>query len=188
MYKRIKGYYPEIINYFPEYIENSEYLPPKKYMWDVFSTRDSSMAHKFTSHSLKERNRKDSEGERMVEVSEEVLNQLHSAHFFSKKKGKALFMLSASKELGTIKRKRKKQINEYDPLGIEEEKEYKSKKQKQNEDRNKKITDWLQPKNKKNDKNEDKEKKDKIEQESNEREDMNIDLNLLRLNNPFIKK
>ena len=96
-------------------------------MWDVFSTRDSNMAHKFISHSLKERNRKDSEGERMVEVSEEVLNQLHSAHYFSKKKGKALFMLSASKELGTIKRKRKKQINEYNSLGIEEEKEYKSK-------------------------------------------------------------
>ena len=74
----------------------------------------------------------------MVEVSEEVLNQLHSAHYFSKKKGKVLFMLSASNELGTIKRKRKKQINEYYPLGIEIEKEYKSKMQKQNEDRNKK--------------------------------------------------
>ena len=36
-------------------------------------------------------------------------------------------MLSSSKELSTIKRKRKKQINEYDPLGIEEE--YKSKSQ-----------------------------------------------------------
>ena len=79
-------------------------------------------------------------------------------------------------------------MNEYDPLGIEEEKEYKSKRQKQNEDRYQKITDWLQPKNKKKDKNQDKEKQDKIEQESNEREDMNIDLNLLRLNNPFIKK
>ena len=56
-------------------------------MWDVFNTRDSSMAHKFISHSFKERNRKDSENERMVEVSEEVLNQLHSAHYFSKKKG-----------------------------------------------------------------------------------------------------
>ena len=66
----------------------------------------------------------------MDEALEEVLNQLHSAHYFSKKKGKALFMLSASKELGTIKRKRKKQINEYDPLEIEEEKEYKSKRQK----------------------------------------------------------
>ena len=152
MYKRIKGYYSEIIDYFPEYIENPEYLPPKNYMWDVFSTRDSSMAHKFISHSLKVRNRKDSEGERIVEVSEKVLNQLHSTHYFSKKKGNALFMLSALKELSTIKRKWKKQINEYDPLGIEEEKKYKSKRKKQNEDRNKNITDWLFPKCKKKDK------------------------------------
>ena len=71
----------------------------------------------------------------MVEVSEEVLNQLHSSHYFSKKKEKALFMLSASNELGTIKRK--KQINEYNPLGIEEEK-IQIKKTKKNEDRNKK--------------------------------------------------
>ena len=96
MYKKIKGYYPEIIDYFPEYLENPEYLPPKKYMWDIFSTKDSSIANKFISHSLKERNLKDNEGERTVEVSEDVLNQLHSAHYFSKKKGKALFILSAS--------------------------------------------------------------------------------------------
>ena len=66
MYKKIKGYYPKIINYFPEYSENPEYLPPKKYMWDIFSTKDSSMANKFISHSLKEKNLKDSEGERML--------------------------------------------------------------------------------------------------------------------------
>ena len=53
MYKKIKGYYPEIIDYFPEYSENPDYLPPKKYMWDIFSTKDSNMASKFISHSLK---------------------------------------------------------------------------------------------------------------------------------------
>ena len=65
------------------------------------------MAIKFISHSLKERNQKDKEGELIVEVSEEVLKQLYSAYSFSKKKGKALFIFSASKELGTIKRKTK---------------------------------------------------------------------------------
>ena len=74
------------------------------------------MVNKFISHSLKERILKDKESERTVEVSEEVLNQLHSEHYFSKKKGKGLFVFSASKELGTIKRKRKKQIKEFDPL------------------------------------------------------------------------
>ena len=43
-------------------------------MWDIFRTKDSSMANKFISYSLKERNRKDKDGERTVEVSEEVLN------------------------------------------------------------------------------------------------------------------
>ena len=81
--KGLKDIIKKIIDYFPEYIENPEYLPPKKYMRDLFSTRDSNMTHKFISHSLKARNRKDSEGERIVEVSEEVLNQLHSAHYFS---------------------------------------------------------------------------------------------------------
>ena len=64
------------------------------------------MADKFISHSLKQRNLDGAEGERTVEVSEDVLNQLHDAHYFSKKKGKALFMLSASKELRVNKRKR----------------------------------------------------------------------------------
>ena len=46
----------------------------------------------------------------------------------------------------------------------------------------------IQPKNKKKDKNEEKENQDKIEYKSNESEDINIDFNLFRLNNPFIKK
>ena len=42
-------------------------------MWRIFSTKDSSMANKFISHSLKERNLKDNKGE-TVEVPEDVLN------------------------------------------------------------------------------------------------------------------
>ena len=85
-------------------------------MWNTFSTKDSSMTLKFISHLLKKRSRKDNECEAIVEVSEEVLNQMHSALYFSNKKSKAKIMLSESKELGTIYRKRNKQINEYDPL------------------------------------------------------------------------
>ena len=156
MYKKIKGYYPEIVDYFPEYQENPDYLPPKKFMWDIFSTKDSSMANKFISHSLKERNLKDFEGERTVEVSEDVLNQLHSAHYFSKKKGKALFMLSASKELGAIKRKRKRLIREFDPYDKEEKKEPSSKRQKKNDEGNQRITEWLIKKTPKKNKKENK--------------------------------
>ena len=99
--------YPKIKKYYPEYEETSGFIPPKKYMWDIFSTRDSNIGNRFISHSLKERNQEEKEGDRIVEVSENVLNQLQAAHYFSKKKGKALFMLKASKDLRTIKRKRK---------------------------------------------------------------------------------
>ena len=48
-------------------------------------------------------------------------------------------MHSASKELGTIKHKRKKSIREFNPLeGEEEKKEYKSKRMKQNDEVNQK--------------------------------------------------
>ena len=141
MYKKIKGYYPEIVYYFPEYQENTDYLSSKKFMWDIFSTKDSSTVTKFISHSLKERNLKDFEGERTVEVSEDVLNQLYSNNYFSKKKGKALFILSASKELGAIKRKRKRPIREFDPYDKEKERnEQRSKRQNKNDEGNKKIT------------------------------------------------
>ena len=108
MYSKIKGYYESIINYFPEYSENPDCLLPKKFLWDKISTLDPDLANKFISHSLKERNLENKEGDKTVEVSEDILHQLHSAHYFSKKKGKALFMLTASKKLGIIKRKRKK--------------------------------------------------------------------------------
>ena len=105
MYIKIKKYYESIIDYFPEYSENPEYIPPKRFLWDIFWTMDRDLVNTFIAHSLKERNHKDQEGDKTVEVLEDVLNQLHSAHYFSKKKGKALFMLTASKELGIIKKR-----------------------------------------------------------------------------------
>ena len=186
MYPKIKGYYPEIIDYFPEYEEASDYIPPKKYMWDIFSTRDSNIANRFISHSLKERNQEEKEGERTVEVSEDVLNQLHAAHYFSKKKGKALFMLKASKDLGTIKKKRKRSIASSDPFNVEEEKkEHRGKRAKVSDESNQKITDWLITKNSKKEK---RDKNERKETESQKDDNMNIDMESLRLNNPFAKK
>ena len=141
MYIKIKGYYESIIDYFPEYSENPEYIPPKRFLWDIFWTMDPDLANKFIAHSLKERNHKDQEGDKTIEVSEDVLNQLHSANYFSKKKGKALFMLTASKELAIIKRKRKKA---FDSSINKEETKSRTKRSKLNEDStNQRIIDWL---------------------------------------------
>ena len=188
MYIKIKGYYECIIDYFPEYSENPDYIPPKRYLWDIFWTMDSDLANKFIAHSLKERNLKDQEGDKTVEVSEDVLNQLHSAHYFSKKKGKALFMLTASKELGIIKRKRKKSFKAFDPAIDKEETKGRSKRSKLNDDsKNQRITDWLiekKPKRKEKETNNETERMQRNEIE----ERMNIEDEQQNTKNPFIKK
>ena len=153
-----------------------------------FSTKDSNMANKFIFHSLKQRNLDDTEGERTVEVSEDVLNQLHGVYYFSKKKGKALFMLSASKELGVIKGK--KSFKAFDPLEDKEEnKDCHKKRRKFTENNNVKITDWLiqkTPKKSKADKKERNERKKYNELRKDE--SMNIDLEKTKVINPFVQK
>ena len=144
---------------------------------------DPDLANKFIAHSLKERNHKDQEGDKTIEVSEDVLNQLHSAHYFSKKKGKALFMLTASKELGIIKRKRKKSFKAFDP-SIDKE-EIKSRSKLNEDSTNQRIAYWLvekKPKRKEKDENRLVERVNKNETE----EGMNIDNESSHIKNPFI--
>ena len=80
------------------------------------------MANKFVNHSLKQRSKCEEIEDRTVEISEDVLNQLHSVNYFSKKKGKALFMLKVGKEISAIQRKRKRVYESYEPNSFEEEK------------------------------------------------------------------
>ena len=54
MYIKIKGYYESIIDYFPEYSENPEYISPKRFLWDIFRTMEPDRANKFIANSLKE--------------------------------------------------------------------------------------------------------------------------------------
>ena len=52
--------------------------------WNLI-IRESNIANKFISQSLKERNQEENKGVRIVEVSEDVPNQIHAAHYFFKK-------------------------------------------------------------------------------------------------------
>ena len=108
IYLKIKGYILEIINYFPEYEDSKDYIPPKQFMWDIFCTHNQEMANRFVSHSLNQWSKHEGNEDKTIEVTEDVLNQLHGANYFSKKKGKALFMLKAGKKYGVVQRKRKK--------------------------------------------------------------------------------
>ena len=86
-------------------------------------------------------------------------------------------MLSVSKELGAIKRKKKRLIREFDPYDRKEEKkEPSSKRQKKNDEGNQRITEWLINKKPKKNKKENKEKQDRYEQENSETDAMNIDM------------
>ena len=100
-------------------------------------------------------------------------------------------MLTASKELGIIKRKRKKSFKAFDPSIDKEETKSRSKRSKRskfNEDStNQRITDWLvekKPKRKEKDENRLVERVNKNETE----EGMNIDNESSHIKNPFIKK
>ena len=157
-----------------------DYLPPKKFMWDVFSTFNSKTAEKFISHALKQRNEEVKEGDKTVEVWEDVLNQLHSANYFSKKKGKALYMLKASKDYTKVQRKRKKKFEALD-LTKEEKEHWFTKRKKMNESY--KITEWLERSNSKQSEPNEEEKNEEDDDNSKE---MNIDKpNPFAIRNPF---
>ena len=153
-------------------------------MWDIFCTQNPEIANKFVKNSLTQRSKQEGNEEKIIEVTENFLNQLHSANYFSKKKGKALFMLKAGKKYGVVQRKRKKlyesySINEHE----EEKKEYQHKRAKIN-DGNSKITEWLQLKKPSN---ENKSKDSDISNENESQEDMNIGMGIHKITNPILK-
>ena len=97
-------------------------------------------------------------------------------------------MLTASKELGIIKRKRKKSLKAFDTEIDKEETKGRSKRSKLNDySKNQRITDWLiekKPKRKEKENNNETER-----MQRNEIEDrMNIDNEPQNTKNPFIKK
>ena len=97
-------------------------------------------------------------------------------------------MLTASKELGIIKRKRKKSFRAFDPEIDKEETKGRSKRSKLNDDsKNQRITDRLiekKPKRKEKETNNETERMQRNEIE----ERMNIDNEPQNTKNPFIKK
>lgn len=145
IYPKIKSYYPEIADYFPEYPETKDYVPPKKYMWDVFSTFNEDVAQRFIKHAMSQRTAEEGEGDRTVEISQEVLDQLDAANYFSKKKGRALYMLASSKDITPVQRKRKRKFESYNP----DEEKHQTKRMKKGDTNNTLITNWLvkKPKN-----------------------------------------
>nr|AAA91342.1 ORF3 [Moneuplotes crassus] len=105
-------------------------------MWDVFSTLDSDLAFQFVKFAIDQRAEEENEGDKTIEIDEDVLRDMKSVKYFSKKKGKALYMLKANKDYTTVKRKRRREFTTFDPDNKEEEKEYHGKRVKRQETEN----------------------------------------------------
>ena len=97
-------------------------------------------------------------------------------------------MLTASKELGIIKRKRKKSFKTFDSNIEKEETKDKSMRFKHNDDSsNQRITDWLIEKKPKR-KDKDTDVSGDREQKNESGDNMNIDIESSKINNPFTKR
>ena len=127
MYERVKGYIENLIDYFPDY--GNDYVPPRKYFWDIFSTLNQELAEKFIDHAIKERNKQKVTQESKIEISAEIMEQINKKHFYSRQKGRALSMLVSSREVYKVNRKRKREFKPYE-LSKEEMKNYKEKRSK----------------------------------------------------------
>ena len=95
-----------------------EYIPPKKFLWDLFSTLNNELALKFVKYSIDQRAEEAVEGEKTIEIAEEILDEVKQFRYFSKKRGKALHMMKAKKEFTDVKRKRRREIASFTPEEI----------------------------------------------------------------------
>ena len=51
MHSKVNGYIGNFAEYFPEYDES--YIPPRKYLWDIFFTLNLELAEKLIDHLFK---------------------------------------------------------------------------------------------------------------------------------------
>ena len=178
MYTKLKVNYKNFVDYFPDYNDSViDYVPPKKFFWDVFSTFDSELAERYIAYSMEQRNKSVEPSDDVVEIKKDVLDNLVKYRFFSKKKGRALFMLKASKDLCSVKRKRKKKFSILDDSVDKSDKS-----QKLHE--NKSITEYFDNPRFSKDGDEEEKQSDSIQFGVNE-EDMQIDGKVCK-KNPFL--
>ena len=89
LYSKLKKYIKGFDLYFPDYQDTPNYLPSKKFMWDVFATLDYDMASTFVDNSMEARaNQKKELKKSEIQIDPEIYKQFMENDYLSKRKGK----------------------------------------------------------------------------------------------------
>ena len=78
---------------FHDYDES--YFHLRKYFWDISSTLNQEFDKKFINYSIK--NKQKINQETKIEIPEEIMRQINKKHFYSRQKGRELYMIVTSK-------------------------------------------------------------------------------------------
>lgn len=117
LYPKLKKNIENFMLYFPDYLDTPNYVPPKKFMWDVFATIDYDMACKFVDHSMRIRANKQKDNKSVeIDIDPEIYREFITSDYLPKKKGRALNMMFSANINKRLKRKRKHKIDTFDPF------------------------------------------------------------------------
>ena len=80
MYKQIIEKFPHIRAFFPDYLPDEKYIPPRKFFWDVFSTLEQEVVKAIVSNTQKAwmESEKTAEGE-MISIWADLFEDLSTA-------------------------------------------------------------------------------------------------------------
>ena len=116
IYQTIKAYVRDFNRYFADYDGNEDYLPPRRFMWDVFATLDYELANEFVDHSMKARFVEgEQEKSKSIEIDPEIYEMMMNSNYFTKKKGRVLSIMAAANINKKISRKRKAKVELFKP-------------------------------------------------------------------------
>ena len=117
IYSKLKKYIDNFSAYFPDYPDVPNYLPPKRFMWDIFATIDYDMASMFVDHSMKIRANQEKDKKNLeIDVDPEIYKEFMESDYMSKKRGRATNMLFSANINKKMKRRRKLKPDELDPF------------------------------------------------------------------------
>jgi hypothetical protein len=120
-FNRVLEFYPDLQDYFPIY--SAGYIPPRNFFWEVFGTLYFEDAKRFIDEERYARYQsEENDKQRSIKVQPEFLKALEEVNYFSKKKGRALYMQSEKAPHATptaIKRRQGKHQNGLSPFSME---------------------------------------------------------------------